>query len=162
MVMQPCKRSLKAVNIHVRYSTLRCLTPRCWWLFQPGEQEDGGPGSYTIEDVKARQSKSVMKWLEHRVGAEKLQLAKLLQEHNVIVRGGAEQGQKLMDALLVRLYSSVAQHCSWLTTTTGMSLCPLSSRYYISDRVHTQCRTHSINEWTWNSARQTLVCISCI
>ena len=41
-------------------------------------------------------------WLDKQVGAEKLHLAKLLQQHGVIVRGGQEQGQKLMDALLVR------------------------------------------------------------
>lgn len=66
------------------------------------EEEAGGPGRYTVDDVKARQSRAAHAWMEQRVGADKLRLAKLLQEHNVIVRGGAEQGQKLMDALLVR------------------------------------------------------------
>ena len=81
----------------------------------------GGPGKYTIEVVKARQSRSVMKWMEHRVGAEKLHLAKLLQEHNVIVRGGAEQGQKLMDALLVRPTTLVTTSYAALIMIDAMS-----------------------------------------
>ena len=39
-----------------------------------------------------------------QVGAEKLELAKLLQEHAVIVRGGPEHAQRLIDALIVRLH----------------------------------------------------------
>ena len=38
---------------------------------------------------------------DKKIGSDKLRLAKLLREHYCIVRGGAEQGQKLMDALLV-------------------------------------------------------------
>jgi len=64
------------------------------------EAEEGGPGKLTLEELKARQSRSVQAWLDKQVGAEKLHLAKLLQQHGVIVRGGQEQGQKLMEALL--------------------------------------------------------------
>lgn len=35
------------------------------------------------------------------MGRDKLDVAKLLQRHNVIVRGGAEEGRKLLDALVV-------------------------------------------------------------
>ena len=35
------------------------------------------------------------------MGRDKLDAAKLLQRHNVIVRGGAEEGRKLLDALVV-------------------------------------------------------------
>ncbi len=41
------------------------------------------------------------------MGRDKLDVAKLLQKHNVIVRGGAEEGRKLLDALVV---SSEAPH----------------------------------------------------
>ena len=40
---------------------------------------------------------------EKSVGTEKLELVKLLQKHNVVVRGGPEEGQKFIEALLVRL-----------------------------------------------------------
>ena len=53
--------------------------------------------------MKARQSKAVRAWLDKQVGPEKLKLAKLLQEHAVIVRGGPEHAQRLMDALIVRI-----------------------------------------------------------
>ena len=38
---------------------------------------------------------------EDKMGRDKLDVAKLLQRHNVIVRGGAEEGRKLLDALVV-------------------------------------------------------------
>ena len=38
---------------------------------------------------------------EERMGRDKLEVAKLLQRHSVIVRGGAEEGRKLLDALVV-------------------------------------------------------------
>ena len=38
---------------------------------------------------------------EDRMGRDKLDVAKLLQRHNVIVKGGAEDGRKLLDALVV-------------------------------------------------------------
>lgn len=38
---------------------------------------------------------------EAQVGAEKVAVAQILKDHNVLVRGGPEQGTKLMDALLV-------------------------------------------------------------
>ena len=62
--------------------------------------------------MKARQSKSVRAWLDKQVGPEKLELAKLLQEHAVIVRGGPEHAQRLMDALIVRaLAASCFREC---------------------------------------------------
>jgi hypothetical protein len=38
---------------------------------------------------------------EERLGAEQVALVKILQTHGVVVRGGAEHGRKLVDALLV-------------------------------------------------------------
>lgn len=38
---------------------------------------------------------------DKKIGSDKLRLAKLLREHHCVVRGGAEEGQKLMNALLV-------------------------------------------------------------
>ena len=35
------------------------------------------------------------------MGKDKVELVKLLQKHNVVVRGGPEDGQKFIDALLV-------------------------------------------------------------
>ena len=36
------------------------------------------------------------------MGKERVELVRLLQAHGVVVRGGAEQGQQLLAALLVR------------------------------------------------------------
>ena len=68
----------------------------------PEQWQEGGKPEWTVEDVKARQSKAVRAWLDKQVGPEKLELAKLLQEHAVIVRGGPDHAQRLMDALIVR------------------------------------------------------------
>ena len=38
---------------------------------------------------------------EHRFGSERVKLVKLLQQHGVVVKGGPEGGQKLLEALLV-------------------------------------------------------------
>ena len=38
---------------------------------------------------------------EAKVGKDKLELVRLLQEHRVIIRGGGEEGQQLLNALLV-------------------------------------------------------------
>ena len=40
---------------------------------------------------------------EAQVGSEKVAVAQILKDHNVLVRGGPEQGTRLMDALVVRL-----------------------------------------------------------
>ena len=37
------------------------------------------------------------------MGREKVQVAQILKDHNVLVRGGPEQGTKLMEALVVGL-----------------------------------------------------------
>lgn len=46
---------------------------------------------------------------EKQLGTDKVRLAKLLQNHNCVVRGGPEEGQKLMQALLV-LHSPSAMY----------------------------------------------------
>lgn len=38
---------------------------------------------------------------EHQVGKEKLDVVQILQAHHVIVRGGPQEGNKLIKALLV-------------------------------------------------------------
>lgn len=43
---------------------------------------------------------------EHRFGIEKVELVKLLQLHGVVVKGGPEGGQQLVDALLVGRYTN--------------------------------------------------------
>lgn len=35
------------------------------------------------------------------MGHDKVQVAQILKDHNVLVRGGPEQGSKLMEALVV-------------------------------------------------------------
>ena len=42
---------------------------------------------------------------EEQMGRDKVDVAKLLQRHNVIVKGGPEEGRRLMDALVVSLLS---------------------------------------------------------
>jgi hypothetical protein len=43
---------------------------------------------------------------EHQVGREKVEVVQILQSHHVIVRGGAEEGRRLVDALVVRMHSA--------------------------------------------------------
>lgn len=38
---------------------------------------------------------------ESQVGADKIAVAQILKDHSVLVRGGQEQGAKLMEALVV-------------------------------------------------------------
>jgi hypothetical protein len=82
------------------------------------------------EEMRQRKSRAVLSWLvrarmqlcvhglplrqsfhdswvkqEHSVGKERVELVRLLQAHGVVVRGGAEQGQRLLAALLVCLLS---------------------------------------------------------
>ncbi|CAL5228538.1 g11692 [Coccomyxa viridis] len=64
------------------------------------ETDEGGGPSLSEEEMKQRKTKAVMSWLEDKMGRDKLDVAKLLQRHNVIVRGGAEEGRKLLDALV--------------------------------------------------------------
>ena len=37
------------------------------------------------------------------MGKERVELVRMLQAHHVIVRGGPDEGQRLLDALLVRI-----------------------------------------------------------
>lgn len=47
------------------------------------------------------------------MGREKVQVAQILKDHNVLVRGGPEQGSKLMDALVVSPHTVViAANCT--------------------------------------------------
>jgi hypothetical protein len=41
------------------------------------------------------------------VGRDKVQVAQILKDHNVLVRGGPEQGSKLMEALVVSPHAVV-------------------------------------------------------
>ena len=54
---------------------------------------------------------------EANVGKDKLKLVRLLQEHRVIVRGGGEEGRRLLTALLVGTIRPplhcADQICSW-------------------------------------------------
>ncbi|KAK9804230.1 hypothetical protein WJX72_002405 [[Myrmecia] bisecta] len=59
-----------------------------------------GASKFTEDEIKERQSKAVRSWMEQRMGREKVALVQILQQHNVIVRGGQEEGLKLVDALL--------------------------------------------------------------
>jgi len=82
--------------------THRGIADDSWAVLKLSPAQEGGNPQWTVEDVKARQSKAVRAWLDKQVGPQKLELAKLLQEHAVIVRGGSENAQRLMDALIVR------------------------------------------------------------
>ena len=49
---------------------------------------------------------------ESQVGADKIAVAQILKDHNVLVRGGPEQAGKLMEALVVGSITPVnAQAC---------------------------------------------------
>ena len=41
------------------------------------------------------------------MGRDKVQVAQILKDHNVLVRGGPEQGSKLMEALVVSPHAGV-------------------------------------------------------
>lgn len=47
---------------------------------------------------------------ENNVGRDKLEVAQILKEHHALVRGGPEQGTKLVEALLVS-HLSLAGKC---------------------------------------------------
>lgn len=49
---------------------------------------------------------------EHQVGRERVELVRILQGHHVIVRGGPDEGQRLLDALLVRCALQPGTPCS--------------------------------------------------
>ncbi|KAL0048033.1 hypothetical protein WJX82_006159 [Trebouxia sp. C0006] len=65
--------------------------------------QDAGQGagkSITEEELTQRKSSAVRAWMEGQVGRDKVQVAQILKDHNVLVRGGPEQGSKLMEALV--------------------------------------------------------------
>ncbi|BDA51049.1 hypothetical protein COCOBI_17-2690 [Coccomyxa sp. Obi] len=65
------------------------------------EFEDGSTSrDISEEEMRQRKNKAVKAWLEHQVGKEKLDVVQILQAHHVIVRGGPEEGNKLISALL--------------------------------------------------------------
>ncbi len=53
-------------------------------------------------EVRSSKHRIVCIVQEHQVGREKLDVVQILQAHHVIVRGGPEEGTRLIDALLVR------------------------------------------------------------
>jgi hypothetical protein len=67
--------------------------------------QDGLPGDK--EELQKRQSAALRRWLEDRLGAEKASLVRLLASHGAVCKGGAEEAQKLVDALLVWKASDV-------------------------------------------------------
>ena len=54
---------------------------------------------YEIATTQIRTSGAAMQ--EQRIGREKVAVARILQRNGVIVKGGQEQGFKLMDELVV-------------------------------------------------------------
>ncbi|KAL0024130.1 hypothetical protein WJX77_000599 [Trebouxia sp. C0004] len=69
----------------------------------PDALQDAGQGagrSITEEELTQRKSFAVRAWLEGKVGRDKVEVAQILKDHNVLVRGGPEQGSKLMEALV--------------------------------------------------------------
>lgn len=61
---------------------------------------DESQDATTEAELRDRQSRAITSWMESRLGTDKVRLAKLLQQNNCVVRGGVEEGQKLMDALM--------------------------------------------------------------
>jgi hypothetical protein len=48
-----------------------------------------------------KQSTRLSLFQEARFGKEKMELVKILQHHHVVIRGSNEEGQQIVDALLV-------------------------------------------------------------
>ena len=70
---------------------------------------------------------------EGQVGREKVQVAQILKDHNVLVRGGPEQGTKLMEALVV-----------------GLLTLPLCSNMDDTSNVHLQCcKQETESSYAW-------------
>ncbi len=66
---------------------------------------------------------------EERLGAEQVALVKILQTHGVVVRGGAEHGRKLVDALLVcRTLLLAENHASYRACPAWLYVAPLAAR----------------------------------
>ncbi|GAX83125.1 hypothetical protein CEUSTIGMA_g10551.t1 [Chlamydomonas eustigma] len=51
-------------------------------------------------DVEERKRSIVKAFMSAQLGDEKAHLAQLLQQHGVLVKGGAEEGRKLLEALI--------------------------------------------------------------
>lgn len=66
------------------------------------------------------------------MGADKVRLAKLLQQHHCVVRGGPEEGQKLMQALLV--LHSPFEHCD-NAASFRILICAFARASYTQTRV---------------------------
>ena len=66
---------------------------------------------------------------EAQVGAEKVAVAQILKDHNVLVRGGPEQGTKLMDALVV-------SRCCIAISAFSTSVRPVHLLPYLVHMVH--------------------------
>ncbi|KAK9840753.1 hypothetical protein WJX81_002357 [Elliptochloris bilobata] len=86
--------------------SLNGLSPSCQSV--RGEAQQGLPEPLTEEEqseshkaeVTRRKGAVVRAWLEDRLGAEQVALVKILQSFGVVVRGGPEDGKKLVTALL--------------------------------------------------------------
>ena len=59
---------------------------------------------------------------EAQLGKDRMELGKLLQSHHVLVRGGPDEGQKLIEALLVRSCSQV-QQLTWEQASAAVCVC---------------------------------------
>jgi hypothetical protein len=137
----------------------RILVSQLWLRIYQDEGRLDGEANFSEEELRDRKAAAVTAWMvsfsfsvgtsvsrstwnqyancpwqEAKVGADKIALAKLLRNHHVLVRGGVEEGQKLMDALMVRalvcklsvkpLREQSRQNCAQLiihfTTFTGV------------------------------------------
>jgi len=72
---------------------------------------------------------------EERLGAEQVALVKILQTHGVVVRGGAEHGRKLVDALLV---------CRTLLLAENLPPTVLVLLAYVLHRLRPGCSTFGL------------------
>ncbi|KAJ9527558.1 hypothetical protein QJQ45_025832 [Haematococcus lacustris] len=83
----------------------------------PGLQVDG-----PAPDVEQRKQAMLRQYIEQQMGgSEKAELAQLLQLHGVVVKGGAQQAQELLDALMAWKKGSMGREATGGTNGSSMS-----------------------------------------
>ncbi len=60
----------------------------------------GAPGSAADPEVQERKAGALRAALESAFGADRMRVVRILQDHQVVVRGGPDEASKLLDALL--------------------------------------------------------------
>ncbi|KAK3261675.1 hypothetical protein CYMTET_29430 [Cymbomonas tetramitiformis] len=95
--------SFIARNAVASYNTRHLFLPRHLTSQVKDDISQGLPEvteQIDTEQAAGNRAKIIQQWLETHLGSEKANLAKILGEHKIAVRGGREEADALMDALI--------------------------------------------------------------